>query len=92
MTTTWGNGGLHRLVLKDFDEYMGDVLVASPADAKGRGILFSVERDGEAAALSGAAVYLLWKHRASGKRGCEPFSAVDAAGKEWSVFLSLIHI
>ena len=86
MTTTWGNDGLHRLVLKDFGEYMGDVLVASPADAKGRGILFSVEQDGEAAALSGAAVYLLWKHRASGKRGCEPFSAVGTDEKEWRLF------
>lgn len=78
--------GLHKLLLKDCDEYIGDTLVASPADAKGRGILFSLEQDGEAASLAGSSVYLLWKHRTSGKRGCESFSAIGTDGKQWSVF------
>lgn len=78
--------GLHRLVLKSCDEYLGEVLVASPADAKGRGILFSLEREGSVVTLSGANVYLVWRHRVSGKRGCEPFSATDATSKVWEVY------
>ncbi len=71
--------GLHELVLEECDEYIGETLVASPADAKGRGIKFSMKREGSAVDLGGASVYLVWKHRASGKRGCEPF-ANDASG------------
>lgn len=69
--------GLHNLLLKDLDKYLGDVLVASPADAQGRGIEFSTERDGELVDLSDALVYLVWKHRVSGKRGRKPFEADD---------------
>ena len=41
--------GLHELVLEECDEYLSDTFVASPADARGRGITFSVRRDGERA-------------------------------------------
>lgn len=61
--------------------------MASPADAEGRGILFSMEDDGVPVALEDAEVYLLWHHRVSGKRGCEPFAPVaDDDGKEWVVY------
>lgn len=74
-----GDAGLHEIVWREVDEYMGDVLAASPADAHGRGIAFSMEHEGAAVDLAGSQVYLVWRHRASGKRGCEPF-ANDASG------------
>ncbi|QTU85186.1 hypothetical protein J7S26_03100 [Xiamenia xianingshaonis] len=57
---------------------MGEVLVASPADAHGRGISFSMEHEDEAVDLAGSQVYLVWRHRASGKRGCKPFENDDS--------------
>lgn len=51
--------GLHRLLLKDCDECISSTLVASLADADGRGILFSMEEDGVPVALEDAEVYLL---------------------------------
>ncbi len=78
--------GLHRILLKDCDDYIGGTLVASPADARGRGILFSMETDGKPVALTDAKVYLAWKHRVSRKRGCEPFTAVATDGLEWCVY------
>lgn len=61
-------------------------LVASPADANGCGIALSVRRAGAAADLTGASVYLLWGHRATRARGCEPFEEVDAEVGAFSVF------
>lgn len=78
--------GLHKLVLKDCDEYLGADFVASPADARGRGIEFRMERDGEPVALIGAGVYLAWRHRVSRRRGCEPFEAADDERTVWRVF------
>ena len=78
--------GLHRLVWDSVDERFGDVLVASPADACGRGIELRVRQNGVAVDLTGASVYLVWKHKVTGVRGCEPFSDVDAAGGVFSVF------
>lgn len=78
--------GLHKLVLKDCDEYLGADFVASPADARGRGIEFRMERDGEPVALIGAGVYLAWRHRVSRRRGCEPFEAADDERMVWRVF------
>lgn len=71
--------GLHQLIWDDCDERFGDVPVASPADAGGRGISLSVRQNGAAANLTGAAVYFVWKHKVTGERGTEPFSAVDAS-------------
>ena len=78
--------GLCEVVWDACDSTLGGALVASPADARGRGMLLRVERGGAAADLSGAAVYLLWRHREARVRGCEPFAAVDAAGGRFSVW------
>ena len=78
--------GLHRLTWDDADRRMSDVLVASPADARGRGILLSVRQDGAAADMTGAKVYLAWRHKVSGARGTEPFTAVDAAAGTFEVY------
>lgn len=71
--------GLHELVWETADQAFGEELVASPADAMGRGIALTVLRDGSAADLTGAHVYLAWRHREARCRGCEPFEAMDAA-------------
>lgn len=78
--------GLHKLVWDACDERFGDVLVASPADAGGRGISLTVREDGSAADLTGAAVYFAWKHKVTGERGTEPFSAVDASAGAFEVY------
>lgn len=78
--------GLHRLVWDACDERFGDVLVASPADASGRGISLAVRQDGMAADLTGATVYFAWKHKVNGERGTEPFTAVDAANGLFEVY------
>lgn len=78
--------GLHKLVWDACDERFGDVLVASPADAGGRGISLAVREDGSAADLTGAAVYFLWRHKVTGERGTEPFSAVDASVGAFEVY------
>lgn len=78
--------GLCEVVWDACDSAFGGALVASPADARGRGMLLRVERGGAAVDLSGAAVYLLWRHREARVRGCEPFAALDAAGGRFSVW------
>ena len=78
--------GLHRLVWDAADERFGDVLVASPADADGRGISLSVRQDGAAADLTGATVYFAWRHKVTGERGTEPFTAVDASAGAFEVY------
>ena len=81
-----GCDGLSRLVWRECDEVLGGALVASPADAKGRGISLFVERGGAAVDLTGACAYLVWRHRATRVRGCEPFEAVDASKGAFRVF------
>ena len=78
--------GLSTLTWSQADEVFGGVLVASPADAQGRGILLKVVRDEVAVDLTGASVYLVWRHRELRKRGCEPFEAVDAAAGQFMVW------
>ena len=78
--------GLHELVWESCDDVFAGALVSSPADAEGRGIALAVRRDGEVVDLSGANVYLLWRHRATRERGCEPFDEVDAETGTFSVF------
>ena len=60
--------GLHTIIWDACDERFSDVLVASPADAQGRGIALSIREDGAAADLTGATVYFLWKHKVTGER------------------------
>lgn len=76
---------LHQVVWDTADEMPCGALTASPADARGRGIDLLVRRDGRACDLAGANVYLVWRHRQSRKRGCEAFSAVDAASGRFAV-------
>lgn len=63
-------------------------LTASPQDARGRGMLLRVTRGGEPLDLSGDGVrlYLLWRHRQTHARGCEPMEATDAAEGAFRVF------
>ena len=78
--------GLHQLTWDTCDERFSDVLVASPADAQGRGISLAVRQNGVAANLTGATVYLVWRHKVTGERGTEPFTAINAAGGTFSVY------
>lgn len=78
--------GLHKLVWDACDERFGDVLVASPADACGRGISLAVREDGSAADLTGATVYFVWRHKVTGERGTEPFAVVDASAGTFEVY------
>ena len=81
-----GADGLHALSWDTCDALLGDGLVASPADARGRGISLAVTREGEPCDLTGARLYLLWRHREARVRGCEEMRAVDAAAGRFSVF------
>ena len=80
--------GLHKLVWDACDERFGDLLVASPADACGRGISLAVRQNGSAADLTGATVYFMRKHKVTGERGTEPFTAVDASVGMFEVYYS----
>ena len=62
---------------RQVDEYMGDVLVASPTDSNGRGIRLSVECIEDIP--EGATAYLLWSHRATDERGTEAFERAGDA-------------
>lgn len=78
--------GLRARSWEAADEPLAGCLVASPADSEGRGIALTVKRDGAAVGLTGASVYLLWRHRATRARGCEQFEAVDASAGSFRVY------
>lgn len=78
--------GLHTLIWDSADERLGDFLVASPADATGRGLELHVRQGGAAADLTGAEVYFLWRHKATGKRGCEPMEEIDESLGQYVVY------
>lgn len=78
--------GIHMMIWDSADERLGDWLVASPADATGRGLELHVRQGGAAANLTGASVYFLWRHKMSGERGCEPMTAVNAAQGIYQVY------
>lgn len=78
--------GIHTMIWDSADERLGDWLVASPADATGRGLELHVRQGGAAANLTGANVYFLWKHKMTGERGCEPMTAVNAAQGIYQVY------
>ncbi len=86
MATVLDEDGLAELVWSCCDESLAGALVASPADAKGRGIFLRFERGGAAVDLTGMGVYLVWRHRELRRRGCEPFEAVDAAAGRFRVW------
>jgi hypothetical protein len=80
--------GLGRVSWSASDTWEPGALAASPQDARGRGMLLRVTRGGEPLDLSGDGVrlYLVWRHRQTHARGCEPMEAVDAAVGEFRVF------
>lgn len=78
--------GLRAVTWDGCDAPLCGCFTASPADAEGRGLALSVTRGGEAVNLTGASVYLLWRHRERRARGCAPFEAVDAAAGSFRVF------
>ena len=78
--------GIHTLIWDSADERLGDFLVASPADAEGRGLELHVRQGGAAADLTGAEVYFLWRHKGTGERGCEPMDEIDASLGQFTVF------
>ena len=78
--------GLHELVWDTCDQVFPGVFVASPADAEGRGISLSVLEGGEVCDLTGARVYLAWRHELTHKRGTCEFSAVDAAAGNFELY------
>ena len=78
--------GLQAVTWDALDSIAGGVLTVSPADADGRGIALRVVRDGFAVDMTGAKVYLAWRHGQSLARGCVPFEAVDAANGEFRLF------
>lgn len=78
--------GLHTIIWDSADERLGDFLVASPADATGRGLELHVRQGGAAADLTGAEVYFLWRHKMAGTRGCEPMDEIDATLGQYVVY------
>ena len=78
--------GLHEIVWNRVDERFEEVLVASAADAIGRGIYLEVRKDGEPADLTDTRAYLLWRHRVSKKRGTVAFSEVDESAGTFKVY------
>lgn len=78
--------GLHTMIWDSADERLGDFLVASPADATGRGLEPHVRQGGAAADLTGAEVYVIWRHKMAGTRGCEPMDEIDASLGQYVVY------
>lgn len=78
--------GLHTMIWDSADERLGDFLVASPADATGRGLELHVRQGGAAADLTGAEVYFIWRHKMAGTRGCEPMDEIDALLGQYVVY------
>lgn len=71
--------GIHTLIWDAADDRLGDFLVASPADAERRGLELHVRQGGRAADVTGADVYFIWRHKRTGRRGCEPMEEIDAS-------------
>lgn len=78
--------GLHTMIWDSADERLGDFLVASPADANGRGLELHVWQGYAAADFTGAEVYFLWRRKMAGTRGCEPMAEIDASLGQFVVY------
>lgn len=87
-TETLDSDGLAEVTWDACDGPIAGRLAASPQDARGRGMLLRVTRGGEPLDLSGdgTRLYLLWRHRQTHARGCEPMEAADAAAGAFRVF------
>lgn len=79
-------GGLQDVVWDVENGPIAGSLVASPADARGRGLSLTVKRGDVACDMTGVAVYLLWRHREAREHGCEQFEVVDAAAGVFRLF------
>lgn len=88
MTETLDTDGLAEVTWDACDGPIAGRLQASPQDARGRGMLLRVTRGGEPLDLSGdgTRLYLLWRHRQTHARGCEPMEAADAVSGAFRVF------
>ena len=78
--------GLAHVAWDACDSIVGGALTASPADARGRGIEVAVSRRGSALDLTGARLYLAWRHRELRTRGIEAAdvtSAADGIARVW---------
>lgn len=78
--------GLAHVAWDACDSIVGGALTASPADARGRGIEVAVSRRGSALDLTGARMYLAWRHRELRTRGIEAAevtSAADGLSRVW---------
>lgn len=62
-----------------------DDLVASPEDAKGKGIDLTLKSSGEVVDTTGCAVLLGWHNLNSGKRNSRLFEAVSPSAGRWKV-------
>lgn len=78
INSAFDRDGLHPLTWESCDQPLGGELIASPADARGRGIDLRVTREGAPVDFTGAKIYLIWRHREMRVRGCESFESVDA--------------
>jgi hypothetical protein len=87
-TETLDADGLAEVAWDACDGPISGRLAASPQDARGRGLLLRVTRGSEPLDLSGDGIrlYLLWRHRQTHARGCEPMEATDAAAGTFRVF------
>lgn len=87
-TETLDADGLAEVAWDACDGPLAGRLAASPQDARGRGMLLRVTRGSEPLDLSGDGIrlYLLWRHRQTHARGCEPMEAEDAAAGAFHVF------
>lgn len=78
--------GIHALIWDAADERLGEWLVASPADATGRGIELHLRQGGAAVDPTDASVYFIWRHKKTGVRGCEPFEEIDESFGQFMVY------
>lgn len=80
--------GLYPITWDSCDGCDCSSLFGSPQDARGRGILLTITRDGAAVDLSDERyhLYFLWLHRQQHTRGCVAMNAVDASSGKFSVF------
>jgi hypothetical protein len=80
--------GLYPVTWDSCDGCECSSLFGSPQDARGRGILLTITRDGKAVDLSDSKykLYFLWLYRQQHTRGCVAMDTVDASAGKVSVY------
>lgn len=76
---------LHPLTIDTAYQRAIEDMVASPEDAKGKGIDLTLKCNGEAVDTTGCTVILGWRNLNSGKSNSRLFDAVSAASGRWKV-------